>query len=154
MANKQDITNSYLSVGRVKPVGTSLQVSPITSLSTKETKQTTTDVGLADYNDPKQINSLADLIMNAQIKKQKYGGPDNIYLNNLLNTIPATVDYIKDYIVKPIASGRVDYLGLNLLTNLQETADIVANPTKGFLMGLPEGKAIENVLSANGFSCK
>ena len=152
MANKQDITNSYLSVGRVKPVGISLQVSPITSLSTKETKQTTTDVGLADYNDPKQINSLADIIMNAQIKKQKYGGPDNIYLNNLLNTIPATVDYLKDYIVKPIVSGRIDYLGLNLLTNLQETADIVANPTKGFIMGLPEGKAIENVLSANGFS--
>ena len=152
MANKQDITNSYLSVGSVKPVGLSLQVSPITSLSTKETKQTTTDVGLADYNDPKQINSLADIIMNAQIKKQKYGGPDNIYLNNLLNTIPATVDYLKDYIVKPIVSGRIDYLGLNLLTNLQETADIVANPTKGFIMGLPEGKAIENVLSANGFS--
>ena len=152
MADRQDITNSYLSVGSVKPVGTSLQVSPITSLSKKQTKQTTTDVGLADYNDPKQINSLADIIMNAQIKKQKYGGPDNIYLNNLLNTIPATVDYIKDYIIKPITSGRVDYLGLNLLTNLQETADIVANPTKGFIMGLPEGKAIENVLSANGFS--
>lgn len=77
---------------------------------------------LSNYNDPLEINSLADVIMNSAGRKA-----------NGLNMLTAGADLLWRRTILPIANGRWDIAGLNLLTNLGETLDVVANPIKALV---------------------
>lgn len=92
---------------------------------------------LSNYNDPYEINSLADVILNSEAKRrQDYWGVENI---PVLNIIPALGDLLYNKTLKPVFKGKLGQAGLNLLVNLGETADIVANPVKGLLFEGLEG---------------
>ncbi len=116
---------------------------------------------ILDYNDPMIINSAADAALNiaALNKKYDWSKGDNEVLNWIGNsifaapfkTIPATLELLYEGTLKPLfadkdnanitAGDRWTAVGLNALTNIGETLDIVANPVKGFVMEGPEGFA-------------
>jgi hypothetical protein len=96
-----------------------------------------------DYNDPYQINSLADIVMTTFNKDMKRR-PVNVLGVNLadipiVNMISSLDQYITDAYVTPISRGDWGAAGLNTLTNLSETLDILANPVKGLIMEGGEG---------------
>lgn len=97
--------------GPVKPAGT-----PYISRRDQVAKL------LADYNNPLEINSLADVILNSAGKKALG-----------LNTLTALMHLQWNGTVKPILAGRWDYAALNALTNFSETLDVVANPIKALV---------------------
>lgn len=53
--------------------------------------------------------------------------------------IPAALDVLYEKGLKPIAAGKPQEAGLNLLMNIGETMDFAANPVKGFVIDGPEG---------------
>jgi soluble cytochrome b562 len=77
---------------------------------------------LADYNDPMEINSLADVILNSAGKKAAG-----------MNTLEAALNLPWERTIKPILAGRWDIAGLNALVNFGETLDVVANPVKALV---------------------
>ena len=56
-------------------------------------------------------------------------------------SIPAAVDVTIEKGIKPIVAGKPKEAGLNMLMNLGETMDAVANPVKGLILEGPEGFA-------------
>ena len=96
----------------------------------------------ADYNDPLELNSAADVILNdAAIKKasEKWGAFSWTEKIPILRNIAATIDLSWNYGIKPIINGDGAAAVLNSFINLGETLDVVANPIKGLLMEGPEG---------------
>ena len=99
---------------------------------------------LANTNDPKEINSFADIIYAAINPTTDYeGGVTEKLLDKwginldripILNIIPRTADYLWQYQIKPITQGQWGIAGMNLYTNFVETADILANPVKGLFI--------------------
>lgn len=91
----------------------------------------------SDYNDPYQLNSFADAILNAEgIKRAAEGWGVLSWVGEvpLLRNIGAVVDVAYNTGIKPILKGDWKAAGVNALMNLGETMDIVANPVKGLLM--------------------
>ena len=91
----------------------------------------------ADYNDPLEINSFADTILNgAAIKKASENWGIFRWTSKIpvLRNIAAIVDLSWNYGIKPIFNGKGDAVIINGLMNISETLDIAANPVKGFLM--------------------
>ena len=64
--------------------------------------------------------------------------------------IPAALDVLYEKGLKPIAAGKSQEAGLNLLMNLGETMDFAANPVKGFILDGPEGFAKATGLAEGG----
>lgn len=94
---------------------------------------------VSNYNDPYALNSMADVIAasfndkidNANIIDE---GPLQI-----LNIIPNTLKMIKDTTIDPISQGEFGKAAINNFMAFAETADILANPVKGYLMEGEEG---------------
>lgn len=103
---------------------------------------------ISDYNDPYAINSIADLVLttfNPDMKRMDLGGVEDIPILNIVTGL--FTDIIWDKNIKPIVEGAqqgkvgegLGAAGLNFLTNIAETLDIVANPVKGLVLGGGEG---------------
>lgn len=91
----------------------------------------------SDYNDPYQLNSLADTVLNNEaIKRASEGWGWFSWVEKvpLLRNIGAIVDVVYNTGVKPILKGDWKAAGVNALMNLGETMDVIANPVKGLLM--------------------
>lgn len=103
----------------------------------------------SDYNDPTQINSLADVIWNSihqnnKLNTRDYGllsviGDSDIPLmSNISRALTGTFDLVQNAVIEPIKQNNYAALGINVLVNL-ETLDILANPVKGLVIDGPEG---------------
>lgn len=64
--------------------------------------------------------------------------------------IPAAVDVAVEKGIKPIVAGKPVKAGLNMLMNLGETMDAVANPVKGLILEGPSGFAKGTGLASGG----
>lgn len=82
---------------------------------------------MSDYNDPTQINSMADVVLASF--NSEWGG--NIFQN--------WGTYFKNTVINPIAQGNFGAFAINRLIDLGETLDIVANPVKGLVLEGREG---------------
>lgn len=100
-----------------------------------------------DYNDPLEVNSLADVLFNEAALNRHYAQADDkpgFDLADLTQRVQAGVDVLKKTFVTPIQekgvfgnySGFAD-VGLNMITGL-EIMDVLANPVKGAFLD-PEG---------------
>lgn len=94
---------------------------------------------LLDYNDPYELNSMADVISASFNDRIDNANKFTEGPLQLLNIIPNTVKLIKDTTIKPISQGEFGKAALNNLMNFAETLDIFANPVKGYMMGGQEG---------------
>ena len=91
--------------------------------------------GLIDPNDPYSLNSAPDAIFNRKGKEKRYGEFAEVLhktpvLGDLVTSVVASVDTA---LVRPAANlftGDFKALGINELTNLSESLDILANPVK------------------------
>lgn len=96
-----------------------------------------------DYNDPYQINSIADIILmtsNTNMKRKPfYIGDINISDIPRLNILPSIVQYTNDAYIEPIKQKQWWAIGSNTLINFSEAMDVVANPVKGLILEGPEG---------------
>ena len=125
--------SSYNIPEPVAPVAPAQPLSPQRFYRTRSYRESF----LSNYNDPYEINSLADVILNSEAKRrQDYWGVENI---PVLNVIPALGDLLYNKTLKPVFKGKLGQAGLNLLVNVAETADIVANPVKGLILEGLEG---------------
>lgn len=91
----------------------------------------------SDYNDPYQLNSLADAILNTEaIKRASEGWGVFSWMGSvpMLRQLGAIVDVAYNTGIKPILKGDWKAAGVNTLMNLGETMDVLANPVKGLLM--------------------
>ena len=96
----------------------------------------------ADYNDPLELNSFADVILNNEaIKKASKNWGELSWLEKipLIRNIAATVDLSYNKGIAPALAGEWMAVGTNTLMNFGETLDIVANPVKGLLMDGVDG---------------
>ena len=96
----------------------------------------------SDYNDPYELNSFADAILNDEgIKRAAEGWGIFSWVGQvpLLRNIGAIVDVTYNTGIKPIIKGDWKAAGVNALMNLGETMDIVANPVKGLFLDGPKG---------------
>ena len=133
MATLRPPSSPYVPSGPVAPIAPAQPLSPQRFYRTRSYRESF----LSNYNDPYEINSLADVILNTEAKKsQDYGGIENI---PFLRTIVAAGDLILNRTLKPVFKGKFGQAGLNLLVNIAETADIVANPVKGLILEGLEG---------------
>lgn len=93
----------------------------------------------SDYNDPYQINSVADVVLttfNTNMKRESFFGLENI---PILNMLPAIGQLTWKYTLKPALKGDFGAVLLNNLQNFGETMDTVANPLKGLLYDGSQG---------------
>lgn len=81
-----------------------------------------------DYNDPYQVNSMADVI-------SKTLDPTENERNPLGTFVKESWGLFKRGTVDPIRHGDVKALGLNALVNFSETMDVAAAPIKALLIG-------------------
>ena len=91
----------------------------------------------SNYNDPYQLNSLADAVLNNEAIKRAaegWGWFSWVEKIPLLRNIGAIVDVTYNTGIKPILKGDWKAAGVNALMNLGETMDVIANPVKGLLM--------------------
>lgn len=105
---------------------------------------------LSNYDDPYEVNSLADVILgtfNPKMKRMDLGGIEKI---PILNIITSTVtDLLWDKEIKPIVEAKdlgqgLMASGLNLLTNFGETLGAPGNVVKGALF--EGGQGVTNAL--------
>lgn len=98
----------------------------------------------SDYNDQYAINSIADLVLTTfdpNMKRVDLGGVEDIPIVNIFTGL--FTDVLWDKNVRPIVEGfetgkvgeGFGAAGLNLLTNVAETLDILANPIKAVVQG-------------------
>ena len=92
-----------------------------------------------NYNDPHEINSMADVLSQAMTLN---GGRD--LFKNLWT---GTWDLFKRGTLDPIKAGEMGQAALNSLISFGEGADLLANPVKALLQGYGE----EGVKNALGF---
>ena len=85
-----------------------------------------TNKELVDYNDPMQINSVADALFNTDAKVLKYGKWAR-YLP-ITSSLVAVAEHSFKHYVKPIFTD--EKIIPNLLVDLGETFDIVSRPVK------------------------
>ena len=104
----------------------------------------------SDYNDPTQINSLADVIWdtlyrNDNLKRRDFGILSDIgdwdipLISNLSRTVTGVADLAINTVIEPIKQGNIAAAGINTLVNLGESLDILASPVKGLILDGPEG---------------
>lgn len=92
-----------------------------------------------NYNDPYEINSIADIIygtFNKQMRHTKLFGLEEV---PILNMLTDTLGLFYRGTVKPILKGQWGAVPMNLLVNLGETSDILSNPVKGLILKGKQG---------------
>lgn len=107
----------------------------------------TTKSTLANYNDPAEINSIRDIVLgsfNPNMKHSKLLGVDWSKLP-IINVLPNSVQYFKDFVLEPITQGKPNHLVLNQLTNLGEIFDSYMGPIKATIQTTFNGGTIEDV---------
>ena len=102
-----------------------------------------------DYNNPNEVNSFGDIIVNAFSpgNKKKKKNKDNLAyqlydLTNvpeILEILKESVDLIRRGTIKPLLKGDFTSVGLNALVNIGETMDVPGNIVKGALFEGAEG---------------
>lgn len=91
----------------------------------------------ANYNDPYELNSFADAVLNnAAIEKAAEGWGWFSWVENIptVRNIAAAIDVAWNKGIKPALEGDWKAAGINALMNIGETLDVVANPVKGLIM--------------------
>ena len=97
--------------------------------------------GIIDPNDPYSVNSFADALFNRKGKEKRYGEFAEVLhkipvLGDLITGVVSAVD---TSIIRPTANvltGDFAAFGINGLTNLSETLDVLANPVKALITPL------------------
>ena len=87
-----------------------------------------------NYNDPAQINSLADVILgtaNPYMKRTTDWGIEDI---PILNIIPGAVQLYQTTVWEPLKAGDYTAILYNTLMDVGETMNIPSNAFKGLLM--------------------
>lgn len=98
----------------------------------------------ADYANPKQLNSYADVIANMlfgtefENKGSVYKALESVGLVwngpfDVLSGVANLIDYTWQYNIKPITQGQWGIFGKNFFMNFSETVDALANPVKGLV---------------------
>jgi hypothetical protein len=98
---------------------------------------------ISDYNDPLAVNSLADVVLTTfdpNMHRVDLGGIEKIPGVNILSGI--LVDLLWDKTLRPITEGDWGAAGLNTLTNVFETLDVLANPVRAAVQGESIGRAM------------
>ena len=93
---------------------------------------------LSDYNDPNEINSLSDVAYKwVEDISQSTSVLD--LGKNVLSVLPNTADMSWRTFYKPLLERDWNSLMFNSLYNFSETADVIANPVKGYAMEGTDG---------------
>ena len=125
----------------IQPIQPLQAVPKITALPSLA-EQNTTQSLYANYNDPYEINSFADAILNTEaIKKasEDWGWFSWVGDVPILREIGAVIDLAWNKGIKPAIQGDWKAVGINTLINLGETLGAPGNVIKGLLMGGPQG---------------
>lgn len=93
------------------------------------------------YNDPYQVNSLADVLFNREGKNLVLEDIGMEWATHIpvVQELVVGINYLKESYVDPIARGDFVTAGINALMDTGETLDIVANPIKGLILDGPQG---------------
>ena len=102
---------------------------------------------LSNYNDPTELNSLADALFNIK-SWQTFLPKWMTYVFPGISSIIALGKVTVDKGLKPVFKGNFKEAALNGLMNLSETLDIFANPIKG--MFLEKGNPIKGFINGIG----
>lgn len=107
-------------------------------------KNNKTESSLSNYNDPKEINSIRDIILgtfNSNMKHSKMFG-DVIDDIPILRIIPDSLQHAWDHYWKPQLHGDFKTAALNLVMEVGEDLDTLANPFKAMIMAAYEGNSL------------
>ena len=86
---------------------------------------------LANYDDPLEVNSIADVIFGTFNPHMKHAGKTNLKNVPILNIIPDACWHIYSHYIKPAREGKTSTAVVNALTTgLQEDLDFVDNVIK------------------------
>lgn len=121
--------NTLSAINQINPVR---PINPINN-KLKEVTDTVTS-SLVDYNNPLEINSLADALFNTDARKLKYGKATGTVLR-------AAWDHIKEHAIDPMSEGDWSTVGLNTLSSFSEDMDLFARPFKALTIGGKEAAA-------------
>ena len=88
------------------------------------------------YNDPYQVNSLADVVFNKKGKDLVLKDLNMEWATNIpvLQELIVGVNHIKEQYVEPISKGKFVEAGINALMASGETLDTISNPLKGLVL--------------------
>lgn len=103
---------------------------------------------LSNYNDPKEINSLRDVLLGAANPSMKHALPQNILTRNLpvLNIIPDTLQHVYKHYMQATIKDNITTAGLNLLMGLGEDIDTLSNPVKAMIISAYKGDDVGQAL--------
>lgn len=122
----------------IQPLQAVPQITALPSLAEQNTAQNL----YANYNDPYELNSFADAILNTEaIKKasEDWGWFSWVGDVPILREIGAAIDVTWNKGIKPAIQGDWAAVGINTLINLGETLGAPGNVVKGLLMEGPQG---------------
>ncbi len=141
--------NRINKVKQIDPLSAINQIQPITTIQPlgnkmKEVTDTVTS-SLSDYNNPLEINSVADALFNTDARKLKYGKAKG-------TAARALIDYINERAITPIKKGDWSTVGLNALTGFSEDMDLFARPFKALTVGGKEAAAQDRARNRSDYS--
>lgn len=138
-------------LGSLPTLPTLPELPTIPKIAYQQYKRTNQQVSpFSDYNDPTQINSLADVVWNSlykndDLKTRDYGVLSDVgdwdipLISGLSRAVTGTIDLARNTVIEPIKQGNMAAVGINTLVNLGESLDILASPIKGLVLDGPEG---------------
>ena len=104
---------------------------------------------LSDYNKGTEINSLRDILLGANNEHMEHAIEEIPEWLGGLNIIPDTLKHYYNHLFKPLFTGQPLQAGLNLLMDLSETLDVLANPVKAVAQGIVNGDNVwENLVAS------
>lgn len=126
---------------RLQPIGA---IKPLQAITPRTTFTAYNNPTYDYYNDPYQVNSLADVLLNKEGKNLVLEdlGMEKFTNIPVLQEIIVGVDYIKRQYVDPIQENGLKGFaeaGINALVSSGETLDIITNPLKGLVLDGPDG---------------
>lgn len=146
-------------LGTLPNLNTLPSLSSLSSLKSGTNQQQVSP--LTNYNDPTEVNSLADVVWNTiqkntNLQTRDYGilsdigdwdipqwipliGQAPVAARAVTGTIDLIIDLIRNTAIAPISQGDAGAFGINLLNNVFESLDILANPVKGLVTDGPKG---------------
>ena len=122
----------------IQPLQAVPKITALPSLAEQNTAQNL----YTNYNDPYELNSFADAILNTEaIKKasEDWGWFSWVGDVPILREIGAAIDVTWNKGIKPAIQGDWAAVGINTLINLGETLGAPGNVVKGLLMEGPQG---------------
>lgn len=132
--------NALQAIDKINPIR------PIKPINNKLQKVTdTVTSSLTDYNNPLEINSLADALFNTDARKLKYGKATGTVLR-------AAWDHIKEHTIDPMLKGDWATVGMNALTGFSEDMDLFARPFKALTIGGKEAAAQDRARNRSDYA--